>query len=45
VLPYFLQLLKDEEIEVKLTIFNGLGDICNILGVELLVEAIAPVIS
>jgi serine/threonine-protein phosphatase 2A regulatory subunit A len=33
ILPKFLQLLKDEDEQVRMTIFKNVGLICDVLGV------------
>lgn len=45
ILPKFLQLLKDEEIEVRLTIFNEINLICDVLGVDTLAQTTVPAIA
>lgn len=32
ILPKFLQLLKDDEVQVRLTMFSKIDDICSVLG-------------
>ena len=45
ILPKFLQLLKDEEIQVRLTIFDHIGEISSVLGVETLAQTTIPAIN
>lgn len=40
-----MQLLKDEEIQVRLTIFENIGEISSVLGVETLAQTTIPAIN
>ena len=44
ILPKFLQLLKDDEIQVRLTIFEHISEISSVLGVETLAQTTIPAI-
>ncbi len=45
ILPKFLQLLKDEDEHVRLTIFKNVGLICDILGVDTLSQTTMPALN
>ena len=42
ILPKFLALLKDDDEQVRLTIFKNVGLICDVLGVETLSQTTMP---
>jgi hypothetical protein len=44
IFPTFLELLKDEQIPVQLTIFSSINEICDVLGVETLTQNTLPAI-
>ena len=45
ILPKFLQLLKDDDEQVRLTIFKNVGLICDALGVEALSQTTMPALN
>lgn len=45
ILPIFLQLLKDEESEVRISLFKKLNEITKVLGVDTLSHSIIPALT
>jgi serine/threonine-protein phosphatase 2A regulatory subunit A len=45
ILPKFLQLLKDEDEQVRVAIFKNVGLICDVLGVDTLSQTTMPALN
>lgn len=45
ILPKFLALLKDDDEQVRMTIFKNVGLICDVLGVETLSQTTMPALN
>jgi serine/threonine-protein phosphatase 2A regulatory subunit A len=45
ILPLFLQLLKDDDSEVRITLFKKLNEITKVLGLDILSQSVVPALT